>query len=540
MAYVAEKIYGEGSSGGSGNFVVDLPTAATNDLFLVFVMFRDGSITGTPSGWTLEESQSLDNRLYCYTKVAGATPATSMTPTGSTNKNYSFISLVIKDAPTSSYKDVSATRTTSSTKDIKAPGVTTTTNNCLVFCVLTGQASAETPMAPAGWNFLFPNSQSSSFGTSCYTVKPSSGATGDIQFYAGGYTNRNPCGVTIAIKDNSGTINPYADTSSAANLPAVPVSIFGGGFGSGHLTTGTSAKDVSAATGDNSIPTINSISTDNGNIGLLGEPFDPNYISAYITEGSTNIMSVGVAELASSQNLTNEIIVQTFSSTGVMKDWDEPSFGLILGDGTNYRIWRYTANNTIPTPTKVQAPYLIDLSGGYEYEDIGTFSISTVDHVGVFYYSEAVNIRLYTTGLYKLQTLKMLGGSSSLPCDFNQAIEVTKTGFLNTIQNQSGQTTGQFFIAQSVQIGNGGTNSVYWDSDQQSVEYPSATDLTATFPRTQAQIASAALSFTIDAGASNTVNFSSQVFNMGDYHEWKYVSGGGSISAIVVLSLIHI
>ena len=532
MAYVGNTVEGSGTSDATtGDHTFTLPASSTNDLLVVFVIKKFGSLTTPVTGWTLEHNTRLGGcSIYCFTQSNGGSLTTFSSGTGTTNSAFLYTACVVKDTLTSGYKDISAVRTTATTDNIQAPSVTTTANDCLIIsCAACDTLQLSAIQSPGYIKVGSAYLSSVGWVATQATYKETAGATGVQQFQSGGYNTDDPPAVTIAIK-SSGTpvLESYTDVSSAANAPAQVLHAFGYTGGSGNLTT-ADLNITTLITSINGLTTVNEANGSSNN-----ESIQDGFITNGINDNVADQMLVTSSTMASSLDVSSSILCVSASIETDLYGWDIPSFGIGLSDGTNYAVWRLAGRDTTPAPRGANFPFLFEVDGGFEYETGGTFASSSIDEITRFYYNKTTFANLFMGPLHKIQTMKALGGSSSRPNDFSRLSSIAKSSILNTVQNQSGQATGQYFICQSVTIGNGGTDTVYWDSTQQSVEYPGAPSLSGSELRTQAQISEAALTFDIDAGSSNTVILQSQVFNMGDYHNFKVTSGTLTADSVVV------
>ena len=532
MAYVGNTVEGSGTSDATtGDHTFTLPASSTNDLLVVFVIKKFGSLTTPVTGWTLEHNTRLGGcSIYCFTQSNGGSLTTFSSGTGTTNSAFLYTACVVKDTLTSGYKDISAVRTTATTDNIQAPSVTTTANDCLIIsCAACDTLQLSAIQSPGYIKVGSAYLSSVGWVATQATYKETAGATGVQQFQSGGYNTDDPPAVTIAIK-SSGTpvLESYTDVSSAANAPAQVLHAFGYTGGSGNLTT-ADLNITTLITSINGLTTVNEANGSSNN-----QSIQDGFITNGINDNVADQMLVTSSTMASSLDVSSSILCVSASIETDLYGWDIPSFGIGLSDGTNYAVWRLAGRDTTPAPRGANFPFLFEVDGGFEYETGGTFASSSIDEITRFYYNKTTFANLFMGPLHKIQTMKALGGSSSRPNDFSRLSSIAKSSILNTVQNQSGQATGQYFICQSVTIGNGGTDTVYWDSTQQSVEYPGAPSLSGSELRTQAQISEAALTFDIDAGSSNTVILQSQVFNMGDYHNFKVTSGTLTADSVVV------
>ena len=95
--------------------------------------------------------------------------------------------------------------------------------------------------------------------------------------------------------------------------------------------------------------------------------------------------------------------------------------------------------------------------------------------------------------------------------------ELTANLGLNSVQTQKGLSNGQYFVIQSIQIGNGSTATT-WDSNNQAVEFPSAYSEAAL--DVALRIPQAALSLVVYAAAGDDIKLRNTTINFGDFHNF--------------------
>lgn len=533
MAYVVNKSVQQGV-GSSSSFVVDLPSHQQNDLILIFVdtVFNTFS---APTGYTEDAS---DGNLKVFGRYETGTPASTATMSGTdTAPAAAVVVVIVRGAASTSYVSATASRASSSGATLINPAVTPTDSDTIVFSAIALPESQYNYISRG--KMIHVGTINRSFNAACgvgYTQhRPASTSTGTFEFIPGGYSgSHNPDGFTIAIKDaGSGDIGTYYDNGSESDYPAEMLHRSGDDFLSGALST--TAWDPTGI-----ISTINSVTTYLGNLGGSAAQSSFFDVGDYESTSSANNNKIAMdgSQLATTKDLTNELVLFThyYTSEGY-EDNGTPASTFTVSDGTNARTWAIGGADATPNMSRGIFPTLIDMAeASYKLEDVGTFDVTTASHLAVGAY-QVGTFRIQTfSPIYKMQTMKVLGGSANTVSDFDKLREIADANGYFSVQAQGGQTVGQFYVMHNIQVGNSGTDDVYWDSSNQSVEYPSAPDLTSTPVRPQAMIGTASLSFTVDAGTGKTVIISNQVFNMGDYHEFKLISGGNSGSSNLILN----
>jgi hypothetical protein len=331
-------------------------------------------------------------------------------------------------------------------------------------------------------------------------------------------SNINPALVTIALRDDgSGDNVGFVDVASP---PASVVNLLGSNGESGHLT-GTAPLDLTGT-----ITTLQGITTSyKSNSGAGG--FEEGTTSAgYTTDFTSQACSLNGSSTNVTYDLENEIICLSGSGDSDLYDsYSALAKHFIVGDGTNFRAWRIDAINTVPSGKDNTLVHVIEVDGGFESEEFGTVTATTLQTIDNYAYGCRGDTSYASQSwgfLYKLSTMKIVGGSAAFPVSMNIGVGCAKTSSLRTVSSQNQQSQTQFFCAQKVQVGNG-TTATTWDSKQHSLEWPSASS--ATDRRVQILVGAGLLGFAIDASASCNMDFSTTTFNMGNLHTWELISG---------------
>lgn len=537
MAYLVNKSVEVGASS-SLQYTLTLPSHQQNDLILIFVDTKFNVYTA-PTGYTEDVSTG---GIKVFSRYETGTPAATATMAATASSAATAIVVaIVRDAASTGYVDTSATRASSSGATMINPAVTPTAANTMVFSAFSQDSNTYCGLPYDTMIHIGSaiNGSNASINLGYIQHTPASTSTGTFEYIPGGYsTSLNPAGVTIAIKDSgSGNVGTYFDWNAAADRPVTMLHRSGDGFLSGALAT---ADWDPTSTGSSVITTINSLTTYKHDCTYTYSQSDYFNTASRSESSSANKNKVYLdgATLGSTHDLTGEILLMTHYFTGLgYANNQQPHSVFGISDGTNARIWALGGKDALPNMSRGIYPTLIDMNEtSLAFQNYGTFDITSCSKfvVGARVGNTFEN---QTFGpIYKMQTMKILGGTSTIPSSFSNAQEIAEANGYFSVQAQGGQTIGQFFCLHNIQIGNGGSDSVYWDSTNQSVEYPSAPDLTNFPVRPQALIGSARLSLIVDAGTGKTVILANQVFNMGDYHNIKLLSGNLTGSSNVVLN----
>ena len=534
MAYIDKYTHEDLQASGT-TATANLPDHETDDLVVIFCTPKFSTFT-TPTDFTLEEDCTNDGHMYLWTYVAGATPKTSITMTaGSSGTSFSICCIVVKEAPTSAYVDLSAQKSSTAAQDCVVPSITTTVADCLIIAAAGASTTPQNNQAPClgpGYGYL---GEASNDSQRCqavgWTYQKSAGATPTFDFPVSEYrvSNTSFNGIVVAIKDKGNSYYPgYCKCDSDANKPSTLVSRHGSRF-----EWGDKAQAVFNPTSVWS--TINSTSTtydgDGGgqNFYILDDQRNPRMSSL-----TADQYIMGGSDLTTAVDLSGSILAITIAHVGTeYSAFAQPTLLVGLSNGTYGRLWDIAGSDTVPRLDRGIFPSTFEVDGGFEYSsaDIGTFNSASIDKTVVAFYNNKTNDKWHIGALHKLQTLIMLGGSSTLPCSMTDAQKMIVACQLNTIQNQVGQSATQFFVMQDMTIGDGGTTDIYWDSTAQAIEFPSAPDETSAPIRVQNQISSAALTLEVDAGTGKTVKLGS--LDMGDFHNILITSGAVEVDNAV-------
>ncbi|MBL4940488.1 MAG: hypothetical protein JKY81_02350 [Colwellia sp.] len=501
------------SSGGTS--VTVNYAAIENDFMFLIHQKKYGSVSGTPSGWTALTYNSVggsgfSNNIW-YRRATGSEP-TSVTIT-STGSDQDGQLIVCRGVHVTTAFDVTVTsRSSASANKVTSTAITPVTANSLILniCINNNAQIVPTPgpIKIARNNIL-----------SYYTY----GAGASVAVPAHDYfstrdSNINPALVTIALRDNGSDEKiGFVDISSP---PAEVVHLLGINGETGHLT-GTAPLNLTAT-----ITTLQGIATSfKSNSGQ--EEFEDGITPAgYETDFTSQACSLNGSSTNVTYDLENEIISLSGSGDSVLYDsYDALSKHIVLGDGTNFRAWRIDALNTVPTGKDNTLIHVIEVDGGFESEEFGTVTSTTLQTIDNFAYGCRGNVSYASQSwgfLYKLSTMIILGGSSSFPVSMNIGVDCAKTSSLRTVSSQNQQSQTQFFCAQKVRVGNGVTATT-WDSKQHSLEWPSISS--EADRRVQILVSAGLLGFSIDASANCNIDFSTTTFNMGNLHVWELVSG---------------
>lgn len=541
MAYVVST---RSSQGTGGNLTVSLPDHVDDDVIVIFISgLNTTSLTTVPSGWlsvgSLGGSGSADNWIYYQRVGTGAAPLTdpAFVYSGS-SFNIGAIAMVVRGADVTS--TTSAIGANVESTSASAWSVTTgtlgslTDPNTLILLFCSGERNSEDPFFDAGNGIdleynVDPASTHNILGVG-YTYEQ--GATSETFKAVTANTSLSGIGVFALVINDDGNdvVRGYAK-KGFADLVNVNLGDQGEAV-SGQVDISDvsfTPQTTSITNSESSVSqTVTSDNFNNAAEGALHFLF-PNNLGLGSQANSTdspNII-VNTVELTGTVDLSSsKIALSCTIDKPLLESLDNLGRVIGFGDNTNASFFLFDgSNSTVKSFLGIQTYVFNTADTGYEIDTSGAGSLSwsSVKHIMHGFkptnYS-SVNARFGP--VYKLSTMEMLGGSSTLPCSFDDCAKAAKGGALNTIRNQGGQTTGQFYSMHDIQIGDG-TDDVFWRSEFEAIEFPPAYSYDNGVVQVQAD--AGAFSLKINVTASSTVDLDVTTLNMGNFHVFEVTSG---------------
>ena len=532
MAYVVAT---KATEGASGTITVDIPSQQQeDDVVFVFVScLLAGTVTGPGGSWQevsgLSDSGQAENRLYYQNVPASPLSNPTITYTATTRK-MGAIAVVVRGADVStstSAVDTNGEAVGDPVFSVTTSGLTLSDPIQLILQFTSAERQNETAFLAAGHgvDLLYYSAQSDHGLGVSYTYDQ--GATSDTYT---AYTGNNLAGgiglFVVAVSDNgNGDVRGYPK-KGCADLVVLDTGDHGEAV-SGEVDI----SDVSFTPQTTSITNSESSNSQSviqdgfqlADAGAAHKLF-PDVIGFGTRANSSEIgyIIVNSVELTGTVDLSSSKLVMT-NTTATVNTETLDNLGKLIGfgDNTNASFFLYDGRDAKVKSSIAAQTICIDTSAtGYEIDTSGAGSLnwSSVKHIMHGWKPTLYNALACGFGpLYIANTLTMLGGSSTLPCSFDDCAKSTIAGALNTVRNQSGQTTGQFFSLQDIQIGDG-TDEVYWKSQYQSIEFPQAYDYANGIVQVQAD--AAAFELSIYASSSDTIDLDITTLNMGNFHKF--------------------
>lgn len=495
--------------------------ASENDYLILSTTSYYGSDPATPSGWTkLSYTATFQNgrNNHIFHKRVGAGDSGTVTVSSSVS-GFDVQLNVFRGVHTTTAFDVTpVSRASASTDKGTAPGLTPATAGVLLFYVNFPHSINMVP-EPGLMEVLRSGGEGGTINTYYTYGGEASVAIPSHEFLYGPDSNFDPTIVVFALRDDgNGHSKGHVKVSSP---PCDVVHLCADQGGTGHLT-GLATKDITS-----DVATLDGKSTTYAsNLGTELQ-VEKNFtaFSYGVTWASADCF-LACSTLATAINLESDIIsFTTAGSPDLYSAYDDMAKHFILGDGTNFRVWKVDAEDSVPSGAEQPLPIVIEVDGGFEERDVGAVSsgvLQSLDHVA-FAGPGTTTYRSNGIGfVYRLNTMVILGGSTTFPTSMLVGVDCARTSSLRTVSSQNQQSATQFFCAQKIQVGDGSVATI-WDSSQHAMEWPSAYD--EANRRVQIQVAAGTLGFVFHASDNCDFNFSSDTFNLGNHHVWELASG---------------
>ncbi len=417
---------------------------------------------------------------------------------------------------------------------VSTSSITTATDNSLIISFNTAESTYDIDVPVPGIRHILAadNDGQSVISTHSF-YQLAAGATPSFKLYSSG-DGGDFIEFTIAIRDNvvsqiKGQCDP--NPLDGGYSPILPMT----GTSSGAYCYGYCDSSERKSNPTTVIPTLDGAATSypstDGKTQIFINQIDyPKYMML-ICSTSPGIVSY---KLKTQKDLSNKLIsilcnqadadLQLHSKGGVYA-------GLMSGDLVtgSARVWKLASADTLVSPIKGIFPYVFDTSfvpDSTDVEDHGTPDLTAIDRIVVGAYGTASTL-LYFGYIVELGTISMVGGSEALPASFADVSEYTISNGLKSCQAQGGQTKGQFYLSQSVTIGNG-VDDLYWKSENQSVELPAAYDVASL--STHAKISAGLITISVIGPFTSSNPLNNTTINFGNLHKFVVNSPLDSIA----------
>jgi len=421
------------------------------------------------------------------------------------------------------------------------PLIATNAANCLILFGAIINGTQKNPSGPPGTVLLEqPWTGDSVTMLLAWTIKETTGDVDPVTFALNGSSSIGA--VTFAM-----AINPAVPASAIVpGFPAGSVADFvfparGLNTNSYYATGGL--QTITDLTTINSLPVIGLTPTAILNGSGDGQVFGMGINCASTANNNTIHASVYAfysTDLTSTPLLALSLKIERgdyFSGMGDMASGG----GLVAGVRTNngaggnaYRVFMISALNSIPNAL-IQHTCVIDLSDtgrqfGSDILNGGSFDLSDVTAIVVGIHKiSGTKVSPVFSEFTALRPAVMVGGRASKPLKTVGFVEAIYTHRIRTITNQSGASDTQFTSMQSVQIGDGSSETYFSDTFASFGVVPSASDL---LNRQQYQVDAGNAKFLIHTSAACTVDLTNYTVQDAPFE----MNAGCSASATYVLS----
>lgn len=534
MAYVVSAVTENGITGGG---TAAIPPSVENDYVFCLYVARTNTaptVSSAGGGWSSVSTIATTTR-YFY-KKQGATPDTSIT-IGAGESNSILTIMIIRGADGTTFLDSANAASAQNSNTYTGPASISPTNgdSLMISAIQSIGVGISNEVYPPPGNELLTCGFTGSNGCLSMCVSTQHEGTGafpTLTWTHAAQTNHTKQPILFVINDDSsGKVPGYLDVT---NAPYDYLHCMGTNGNSGNLSSATAVTDPTGYT--NPVTSFNGETLTYGGFTFQASTYLTNHYDGTIESGSSPVIRVAGAELATSQDLSGKIVCFSAAwGANTMGDFDN-SIGLAVGfhDGARTRLWHFTGQGVEPRlGARDPQPYLIKPDEtGFDHTDYGSgWDATTIDDIVC-----AMNLTVGFSVLafapfVTLNNMVILGGTSTIPATFLTGQKYV-AGRGNWTVRKLGE--GQFFACQSIQIGNGGTQSVHFVGTGQAIEFPSAYDLDN--KKVQFQIPANTLEFQVYAGASDTIDLSGMLFDMGNLHGWN-INASTSSSATYDFSL---
>jgi hypothetical protein len=489
-----------------------LPAHNQNDL-LVIIIADNANSTHTESGATWNNpinNTSTGHTQSWWWKIAGASEA-DPTFNFSASSVYSAVCFVIEDAPHSSPIETSGTTTSGGAASTAVtPAITTSSADCLAIHAWSAESRFFHVLLPTNVRTEALISESLSNLDVASNYYPSSGVQQTISASRIRAVSRSYAVSTLVIKnDTNGRVQGQIPLTSA------PSTILGSySLGTTNIASLLTPLDGATTTRDG---------YDTGSGAQLYKQFECpqtqdggdaklNYAAGSLTGDATQLYTT-------SQDLSNSLVTVSCVGAG-FEGWETYEngglyFGFVNSTQAGATIWKVSASDTLVKQAYGAIPFVINTAITDGREVFGTNNLTSVDDF-VWAATTKATSQAFVGPPHKLNTMVMTYGKEGSESSFIDCAEFSDTSTLRTVQAQVGQSQSQFFVTQSIQIGDGGTTVTRWKSSNQSMEMPRA--YSEADKDVSIRLNAGDLSLTVYAGSSDSIDLSNTILNFGNYH----------------------
>jgi len=513
-----------------------------NDL-LVFIVYKDSSSGGAwalPTGYTQQANLQGGNiSAAMFTKVATASETAPSSSTSDSARDSGSYFISIGNIDTSAAVNGANSQTTSGVTHT-SPSITTTSNANMLMYFQFNDTSGTNRNGVTASDLMSINHAYAGLGVQslgAWTYQASSGAIPTPAFEL--MSSETGITFSLAVKSAASVvIPPHTSTNSTDVIHALKGKTTSSIWGGGDV-------DLSVATGNSDIASINGITYNHKNMGSVEQhtngadntiyPPTPSSTSSNGMWGSCWNLSAGAVDL-SGKTISINTITGFESIRGLPPLADTGAIvGLRSGTG-NYRIWNVVGKDTFPKGNRFQSVILEVDNTTFRLEDIGTFNSAAVDGIVLATHKIAfVHAKTSFHELRSLNTLTVVGGGATLPATLRTLQDINEASQVLTVLSQEGASTSQFFSLQDIQIGDGSLG-VYFSNPNTSLEFATVADTST--KKVQYQADAGQIGLTLYGVSGDHIDVSN--ITMSGKSVWNYTIEASSTSAATWISENHI
>jgi hypothetical protein len=473
---------------------------AQNDLLLLFCAHDSAVTYTTPSGWAVVSGFPSQNTVTstCFWKIAG-TSETDVTVTNSSADTNVATMVSVRDINTTNpfgNPVVTSVTTHTAASRVNLPSITTNVANALImyFCSAGGSSTSAPPLGVGvvegkvsqlsiidgtsegfglGWAMQRATGASPS---NIYAVNPAFatygvGSVAAIQIAppSGGATVIPPYlaeDTSVLLEHNSGTAAFLSSSGSNTGMAATADTNFGTTItvdGAGR-TVGDATVAAAADVGIDSFHSMNGLT---------------NAASAYMS-GANVVLAAGRYAAVGTNNVLGHYRATTPANNqrlapvaGYRGCW----FGMRSGASasTNYKIWQVHGADA-PWGAGSTVPFVINVANTDHIASAGTLANNDVRYLGYWVGGLGALTTQYCAGpVWSMGTTTIAGGNAAEPIGIPGVVAIAAIGKERLSAMQQGAN--QMLCLQTIQFGDGGTNSVYLNLDATAIEFPARRDM---------------------------------------------------------------
>lgn len=511
------------SSTGDGGVTIPLPNNSAGDVLMAFVMGDTGAPTWTlPNGWGSMSSHNNTVSTLVAFKVSNGSEASQVTFTASVNETYNGAIVSVRDAYTASTLWKGNQNSTAFRY-----GLTTSTtgasNSIILGFVANNAAGVPSLIEGNAHSLVGADGAAESFGlgwmwnatassrTIAASVSQVAGGAGVQGLYEVSQFSASQSVIPPYItEDRCIYIDPLNGTTAYNSNVMWQTSVMTSSWGlTFALTSGTATN----------IPGVTAAAADTG--------LNSFHSSAQITTGLTANGIHGAQIRFAAANVPNvtgkNVLFHLQASTPIalqrtpnISSYKGVIAGMRSATGSNYKLFEVLGSDS-PGAADRPIPIIINDSATSTVSSNGTLNPSAILAFGFWCGGKPVGTAIWQfLSMWLMDSTTICGGNASEPIDI--------PGIVGTIANSHErrsavlQGANQMLLLQQLNIGNGGTNSVYLDLDSTAIEFPSQYNTTT--KKVTYHSVDNKIGITYNAGPNDTIKHRNSVISSPSRYRW--------------------